>query len=78
MLNETQKQIIRLLIEVNPKAEYMAQLASDDVFALAEIESKTAELIRFREEVAANFEAQKSAIELQLTKIYNELELLKG
>ena len=46
MLTDEQKQGIRLLIKANPSPEYMAQLAEDDEYALAQLAENLPEIRR--------------------------------
>ena len=77
-LTENEKQIIRLLIEARPQADYMQQMASDDDFAKEAIRINTPILL---EQVAAQIahdELHKSYIENNLIKLYNKQNILMG
>ncbi len=77
-MDDIQKKKLRLIIEANPSAEYMEQLAADDEFAVSEIEAKQNDLLQLKKDVAANLEAQKDAIEYNLEKVYADIAILEG
>ena len=76
MLTDNEKKIIRLLIEVKPDADYMAQLGSDDKFALAEIAEKVPVILELKKGTIANHEQHKEFIEKELVKLYSEVAIL--
>lgn len=77
-LTDNQKAVLRLVIEQNPSPSYMEQLASDDEFALDEIELHTPELILLNETVKANILNQLESLQSHLAQVENKLVILQG
>lgn len=78
MLTENEKQIIRLLIEAKPQADYMQQLAADDDFAKEAIRVNVPILLEQVNNQIAHDELHKSYIETNLQKLYNKQNILTG
>jgi len=78
MLTDNEKQIIRLLIEAKPQADYMQQLASDDDFAKEAIRVNKPILLEQVLAQIAHDEMAKSYIEQNLDKLYSKLSILEG
>jgi hypothetical protein len=75
-LNENEKAKVRLLIEQKPQAEYMQQLAADDVFARAEIAGKCPTILINKQVIVEQHLAHINYVENELAKLYADIATL--
>lgn len=66
MLNDKQKEQLRILISQNPSPDYMKHLSSSDEFALSELSSKIPAIKKMLENQKAQLLKQVELIEQRL------------